>query len=126
MTTYIEATGIKPSGTYYAFSQKEINKLVIDFVMKRTGFVLDLEVGCLDEIYDVYVSWKDQEEDLIDAFESFETSQVNKGTGYRPLYLSVEEDFTNRDTIFQEIFGTESIGYACEGYGEKTQYVITL
>lgn len=126
MANYIENKGIKPSGVYYTFSQEEIEKLIIDFVKEKTGFVLNLTVGCLDEFYDVYVAWEDQDEDLIDSFEAFETLQEYKGNNYRPLYLSKEEDFLNRDAIFQEMFGSESIGYACEVSEGNFQYTITL
>lgn len=126
MTKYIENKGIKPTGIFYTFTQAEIDKLVVDFVKEKTGFVLDLTVGCLDEIYDVYLTWRDEDEDLIYSFEEFETLKGNEGNGYRPLYLSKEEDFLNRDSIFEKMFGTDSIGYACEGYGDKVEYTFTL
>jgi len=118
--TYIETIGVKPTGTYYSFTQTEIDKLVVDFVENRTGFELDLTVGCLDENYDVYISWNDGSEAFTTTYQSFEDDSSN------PIGISTEEDFMNRDNIFQEIFGVTAIGYECNFDTVETEYTLFI
>jgi len=118
--SYIKQIGIKPTGEFYSFTQTEINKLVREFVKSRTGFDLDLTVGCLDEPYDVYISWNDESEELLEAFASHQENSDN------PLGLHPEEDFMNRDHIFQEIFGVQVIGYECNFELEEEEYTLFI
>lgn len=97
---YALKNGYKPSGEIYILSQEEINKLVNEYVKEKVGIELNLKVSCLDEEYDVYIEWNEEEE----IEEIYSDEQLKK---IEELGLQPEEDFINRDNLIQAIFGSK-------------------
>jgi len=112
---FLETKNSKPAGVYYQFTEEEITKLVVDFVAEQTGAKLDLRVSCLDEEYDVYVHW--DEEDA-EKFEKTASEELQKAVS--DFGITESEDFMNRDTIFEKMFKSESIGYECNTWVEES------
>jgi hypothetical protein len=99
---YIRQKGYKPMGEIYRFKEEELQQIFIDFVKEQTGLELKLQLGCLNEAYDVYVRWDiDDYEDIDDAFTPEEWERINK------VGLSTEEEFVNRDLLLSQVFGSD-------------------
>jgi len=113
---FLEKKNIKPAGVYYQFTEEEITKLVVDFVAEQTGAKLDLMVSCLDDTnFDVYVQWDEEDKE---RFEETASEELQKAV--RDFGLTESEDFMNRDTIFERMFKSESIGYECNTWVEES------
>lgn len=107
--SYAEKKKVQPVGVIYQFTQKEIDGLVESYVKEKTGLDLNLRVGCFDDNrHDVFVSWEIED---LDEFEDTITLEQEKKI--EELGLSYQEDFMNRDNLFEAIFNTKVIGYFC-------------
>lgn len=116
---YIQQKGYKPLGEIYRFKEEELEQILIDFVKEKTGLELKLQLGCLDEEYDVYVRWDiDDYEDIDEAFTPEEWKRINE------VGLSTEEDFMNRDLLLSQVFGSDFVSITFDFESDENEYEV--
>lgn len=102
---FIDKKDIKPVGTVYRLKEEELKQLFVDYAKEKTGLILNLNVGCYEEPYDVYVSFQvgTDEQDIDDVFTTEEWDEISN-IGIHP-----EEEFMNRDILLEKVFGSEGV-----------------